>query len=67
VPRNMVIISPDALKMNQKHFNEMDLREIMTVEKEYYKPAKKSPLVLRMMHARLRTTSAIFDAVFLVC
>ena len=67
VPRNMVIISPDALKMNQRHFNEMDLREIMTVEKEYYKPAKKSPLVLRMMHARLRTTSTIFDAVFIVC
>lgn len=45
----------------------MDLREVMTVDKEYYKPFKKSPIVLRMMHARLRTTSTIFDAVFLVC
>ena len=45
----------------------MDLREFMTIDKEYYKPSKKSPVVIRMMHARLRTTNCIFDAVYMIC
>jgi len=67
VPKNIIIISPDTIRINQKQFSEMDLRQIMTVEKEYYKPTKKSPIVLRIIHARLRTTSTMFDAVFLIC
>jgi len=44
----------------------MDLREILTIDRAYYKPAKKAPVVIRLKHARLRTIGGIFDCVFLV-
>jgi len=42
------------------------MRELLTIDRAYYKPAVKAPLVIKFKHAALRKTGVIFDSVFFV-
>ena len=62
--QNLIFITADKVTHRFCSLKKMDLRELFVVDNNYYK-GTKSPLIFRMLHARLRQPGCnLFETCF---
>lgn len=64
--KSVIVLSPDKLKHGFTSIREMDMRELFVIDSFHFQGAK-TPLILRVMHARLRHHNCVlFDLCYQV-
>lgn len=62
--QSVVILSPDKLNPGFTQIKDMDLRELFVID-SYHFQGPKTPIILRLLHARLRSQNCVlFDLCF---